>query len=98
MSQTDPIADFLTRIRNAVHARHDQVEVGHSRMREQIAKVLAAEGFLDGVETTGEGYKRKLVLRLGYSPQREPLIGGIKRVSRPGLRRYAGFSSMPRVR
>ena len=60
MSQTDPIAELLTRIRNAMHARYNQVELSHSRMREAICRVLLAEGFLAGIEDAGEGYKKKL--------------------------------------
>ena len=97
MSQTDPIADLLTRIRNAMHARYNQVELSHSRLREAICRVLLAEGFLAGIETSGEGYKKKLMLALRYSVAREPVIRGLQRVSRPSLRRYAGASSMPRV-
>jgi len=98
MSQTDPIAELLTRIRNATHARHERVEVPHSRIREAICRVLAAEGFLDAVETGGEAPKRTLALRLRYSDKREPVIRGIRRVSRPSLRRYSGASDIPRVR
>jgi small subunit ribosomal protein S8 len=97
MSQSDPIADLLTRIRNAVHARHDQVVVPHSRLREAICRVLLAEGFLDGIETGGEPPIRQLVLRMRYSKARLPVIQGLRRISRPGLRRYAGASEMPRV-
>src|SRR5712692_6239914 len=97
MSQTDPIAELLTRIRNAVHARHDRLELNHSRLREQISRVLMAEGFLDSVETSGDGAKRKLVLGMRYSRDREPIIRGIRRVSTPGLRRYAGADAMPKV-
>ena len=68
MSQTDPIAELLTRIRNAMHARYNQVELPHSRVREAICRVLLAEGFLAGIETPGEGYKKKLMLGLRYSP------------------------------
>ena len=71
MSQTDPIAELLTRIRNAMHARYNQVELPHSRVREAICRVLLAEGFLAGIETAGEGYKKKLMLGLRYSPTRE---------------------------
>lgn len=98
MSQTDPIAEMLTRIRNAAHARHAEVELSHSRLREAIAKVLAAEGFLESVNATGEGYKRKLVLGLRYTDGRQPVIRGLQRVSRPGLRRYAGCDEMPKIR
>ncbi|HEX4209092.1 MAG TPA: 30S ribosomal protein S8 [Candidatus Binataceae bacterium] len=97
MSQTDPIAELLTRIRNAMHARYNQVEIAHSRLREAICRVLLAEGFLAGVETSGEGYKKKLMLSLRYSSTREPVIRGLQRVSRPSLRRYAGAATMPRV-
>jgi small subunit ribosomal protein S8 len=98
MSQTDPIADLLTRIRNAMRARFNEVVVGHSRMREAICRVLIAEGFLDGMETGGEPPKRKLVLKLRYGPAREPVIRGIQRVSKPSIRRYAGADDLGRVR
>jgi small subunit ribosomal protein S8 len=98
MSQTDPIAEMLTRIRNAAHARHAEVELPHSRLREAVAKVLEAEGFLQSVESSGEGYKRKLVLGLRYTEDRQPVIRGLQRVSRPGLRRYAGCTDMPKIR
>jgi small subunit ribosomal protein S8 len=98
MSQTDPIAEMLTRIRNAAHARHAEVELPHSRLREAVARVLEAEGFLQSVSSSGEGYKRKLVLGVRYTEDRKPVIRGLQRVSRPGLRRYAGFSDMPKIR
>jgi small subunit ribosomal protein S8 len=97
MSQTDPIAELLTRIRNATRARYNQVEVDHSRLREAICRVLVTEGFLASADVTGEAPKRKLVLGLRYSDEREAVIRGIERVSRPGMRRYAGAKTMPRV-
>lgn len=97
MSQTDPIAELLTRIRNAMRARYNQVEIAHSRVREAICRVLLAEGFLAGIETAGEGHTKKLLLALRYSPSREPIIRGLERVSKPSLRRYAGSKTMPRV-
>jgi small subunit ribosomal protein S8 len=97
MSQTDPIAELLTRIRNAMHARYNQVDVPHSRLREAICCVLLAQGFLAGIETAGEGYKKRLILALRYSPTREPVIRGLQRVSKPSLRRYAGAETMPKV-
>jgi small subunit ribosomal protein S8 len=97
MSQTDPIAELLTRIRNAMRARYNQVEIAHSRLREAICRVLLAEGFLAGMETAGEGHHKKLVLALRYSAEREPIIKGIERLSRPAIRRYAGAKTMPRV-
>jgi small subunit ribosomal protein S8 len=98
MSQTDPIAEMLTRIRNAAHARHAQVEMPHSRLREAVARVLAAEGFLQSVDSSGEGYKRRLVLGIRYTDNRVPVIRGLQRISRPGLRRYAGCTETPRIR
>jgi len=98
MSQTDPIAEMLTRIRNAAHAHHAEVELPHSRLREAVARVLAAEGFLQSVATSGEGYKRKLLLGVRYTEDRQPVMRGLKRVSRPGLRHYAGSSEMPKIR
>jgi small subunit ribosomal protein S8 len=97
MSQTDPIAELLTRIRNAMRARYNQVEVAHSRLREAICRVLMAEGFLASADVTGEGPKKKLMLGLRYSDGREGVIRGIERVSRPSMRQYAGAKTMPRV-
>ena len=97
MSQTDPIAELLTRLRNAMRGRYNQVELPHSRLREAISRVLLAEGFLTSIETAGEGYKKQLILGLRYSAAREPIIKGIERVSRPSIRRYAGAKTMPRV-
>ena len=96
MAQTDPIAELLTRIRNAMRARYNQLEIAHSRLREAICRVLLAEGFLAGVETAGEGYKKKLLLGLRYTTSREAIIRGIQRVSKPSVRRYAGAKTMPR--
>ena len=97
MSQTDPIAELLTRIRNAMRARYNQVEIAYSRLREAICRVLLAEGFISGIETAGDGYKKKLLIALRYSATREPVIRGIQRVSKPSLRRYSGANAMPRV-
>jgi len=98
MSRTDPIADLLTRIRNAMRARFNEVIVEHSRLREAICRVLVAEGFLDGVEAGGEVPKRRLVIKLRYSAAREPVIKGIQRVSKPSLRRYAGADEISKAR
>lgn len=97
MSQTDPIAELLTRIRNATRARYNQVEVNHSRLREAICRVLVAEGFLASADVSGEGHEKKLMLGLRYSDGREAVIRGVQRVSRPSMRRYAGTKTMPRV-
>src|SRR5215475_12418317 len=98
MSQTDPIAELLTRIRNAMRARYNDLVVDHSRIREAICRVLVAEGFLDGVEVGGEAPRRKLALKLRYSGEREPVIRGIVRVSKPSIRRYAGADSIGKTR
>lgn len=79
-----------------MHARHEQVTLPYSRLREAICRVLAAEGFLEGVETGGEPPKQNLTVRLRYAG-REPVIRGLRRVSRPSLRRYTG-AAMPRLR
>src|SRR5260370_36243569 len=97
MSQTDPIAELLTRIRNAAHARHTDLEIGHSSIREAICKVLVSEGFLEGAEPTGEGFKKSIKIRMRYSPSREPVMQGIQRVSRPSIRRYRGATELGRV-
>jgi small subunit ribosomal protein S8 len=98
MAHTDPIADLLTRIRNAMHARFNQVVVDHSRIREAICRVLESEGFLGGIEIGGEPPRRKMVLKLRYGAEREPVIRGIQRVSKPSVRRYAGADELGRVR
>ncbi|MGH7814737.1 MAG: 30S ribosomal protein S8 [Candidatus Binataceae bacterium] len=98
MSQTDPIAELLTRIRNAMRARYNELTIPHSRMREAICRVLLAEGFLAGVESGGEAPKRFLALKLRYSPAREPVIRGIQRVSRPSRRCYAGADGVVQTR
>ncbi len=98
MSNTDPIAELLTRIRNAVHARHGELEVAHSRIREAIGRVLVAEGFLQSVEPTGEAPKKKITIRLRYAPSNEPVLRGIERVSKPGVRQYRGAAGLGRGR
>ena len=97
MAQTDPIAELLTRIRNAMRARFSQVELTHSKLREAICKVFVAEGFLTAVDVVGEGVQKKLNLTLRYSTAREAAITGIQRVSKPSIRRYAGAKTMPRI-
>ncbi|MEA2640546.1 MAG: small subunit ribosomal protein [Chloroflexota bacterium] len=94
---TDPIADMLTRIRNAVRARHPFVEMPSSRMKVSIAEVLREEGFIRGFDIVGGGPKKKLRVLLAYSPDREPRVLGLKRISKPGLRVYVGHDRIPRV-
>ena len=94
---TDPIAQMLTRIRNAAHARHGEVQVPHSRLRVAICRVLAAEGFLETAEATGEGIEKKLVIKIRYAQGNEPVMQGISRASRPSFRRYAGHADLGKV-
>jgi small subunit ribosomal protein S8 len=97
MTMTDPIADMLTRIRNAIVARHDYVNIPASKVRASIAKVLKEEGFVRDYESFEEGARRFLRVHLAYSASREPLLSGLKRVSRPGLRVYVQKREIPRV-
>jgi small subunit ribosomal protein S8 len=94
---TDPIADMLTRIRNAVAVGHERVVMPSSKMKVGIAQILADEGFIDRFEVTQNGHSRKLELVLRYGERRRPAIVGIKRVSRPGHRVYRGALELPRV-
>ncbi len=98
MSFTDPIGDMLTRIRNASSARHEKVLVPASRLKARIAEVLKEEGFIkDFVLHRDEAKQGAITILLKYSPEREPAINDIKRVSKPGLRRYVATGSIPRV-
>lgn len=94
---TDPIADMLTRIRNAQTAKHEKVEIPSSKMKKAIAEILLDEGYVASVKFVEEGYDGKLVIGLKYDAERRPVITGLKRVSKPGLRAYAGVEDMPRV-
>jgi len=97
MSMTDPIADMLARIRNASTAFHDEVEIPASKIKENIARILADEGFVDGFEVAnGEGHPT-IRIRLRYTDERERVISGIRRISKPGRRVYRGASELPRV-
>lgn len=96
MSMTDPIADMLTRIRNAQKARKETVTMPASRVKLAIAEVLQQEGFIDGIKTEEDGVHRSITVGLKYH-ESEPVIEKIERVSRPGLRVYAGTSELPRV-
>ena len=97
MTMTDPIADMLTRIRNAVTVRHDHVTIPSSKMKIAIAKVLKEEGFIRDFDTFEEGPRSFVRVHLGYTDAREPLLNGLKRVSRPGLRVYVQKREIPRV-
>ena len=94
---TDPIADMLTRIRNAQTARHEKVEVPSSKEKRAIADILFSEGYVASVDFAEDGYSGKLVIGLKYGANGAPVIAGLKRVSKPGLRTYAGAANMPKV-
>ncbi len=94
---TDPIADMLTRIRNAQTARHEKVEVPSSKEKRAIADILLSEGYVASVDFAEDGYSGKLVIGLKYGANGAPVIAGLKRVSKPGLRTYAGAANMPKV-
>ena len=94
---TDPIADMLTRIRNALTVHKDTVEVPSSKMKAAIAQIMLEEGYLKGVELVEDGFNGKLVLTLKYTDDNRSVISGLKRVSKPGLRTYSGAKEMPKV-
>ena len=94
---TDPIADMLTRIRNAIMVKKDTVEIPSSNMKKAIADILLSEGFVSDVKLVEDGYNGKLVLTLKYVGKGHSVINGLKRVSKPGLRAYAGVEDMPKV-
>ena len=96
---TDPIADMLTRIRNAVHARHQRVDVPASTFKVEIAKILEREGYIQGYKLVTEEGAVQQVLRLSlkYGPRGENVISGLERVSRPGRRVYFGRNDVPKV-
>jgi small subunit ribosomal protein S8 len=98
MSMTDPIADFLTRVRNGQMARHEKVALPWSRAKEALARVLASEGYLRDVVVGGEATQRTLTVLLSYTGAGDPVINGIRRVSKPGLRVYTGAQEIPAVR
>lgn len=95
---TDPIADMLTRIRNANTAKHDTVDVPASKMKEAIANILLNEGYIKAVDIIDEGAFKTIRITLKYGKDKnEKIITGIKRISKPGLRVYAGKDELPRV-
>lgn len=100
MGMTDPIADMLTRIRNAARARHESVEVPCSRIKEQVLRVLVEEGYLQEfkkVKAKGRAGEN-LRIQLKFDKESKPIISGLKRVSRPSVRVYVGFREIPLIR
>ena len=97
MQITDPIADMLTHIRNANNAKHDTVDVPASNMKKAIAQILLDEGYIKSFQLIDDGTQGVIRITLKYGPGKEKIISGLRRVSKPGLRVYAGASEMPRV-
>jgi small subunit ribosomal protein S8 len=99
MTMTDPIADMLTRIRNANVAMHDTVRMPSSKLKESLAKVLEREGYISGFSVADDQARpgRVLEVQMKYTPERERTISGIRRVSKPGLRVYTKAETLPRV-
>jgi len=100
MAMTDPIADFLTRIRNAIRAAHETVEIPSSKLKSEVARILAEQGYIDSfaVVAAPEGGAGELIqIRLKYTDDRRSAISGMRRVSRPGRRTYVDAKHIPRV-
>ena len=97
MQMSDVIADMLTRIRNANDAKHPTVDIPASKMKEAIAKILVAEGYVKGYQLIDDGKQGAIRVTLKYIGSKQKVIRGIRRVSKPGLRVYAGYEEMPKV-
>ena len=93
---TDPIADMLTRIRNAITAHKESVEIPASNMKKAIAEILLSEGYVKDVQLVEDGYNGKIAITLKYNEMKS-VISGLQRASKPGLRAYAGVTDMPKV-
>ena len=97
MNSTDPIADMLTRIRNASLARHRELTLPSSRIKRDIARILVEEGFIESYATSQDGVQELLTIQLKYVEGKTPVVSGLKRISKPGLRVYARKTEIPRV-
>ncbi len=97
MTMTDPIADMLTRLRNANSAYHDEVAMPYSKLKSRVADILRTEGYIASWRVEDAEVGKRLVLDLKYGPNRERSIAGLRRVSKPGLRVYAKSTNLPRV-
>jgi small subunit ribosomal protein S8 len=98
MPVTDPIADLLTRIRNANSARHDELEVPYSKVKHEIARILKEEGYIKACFWNSKGKKKgPIKIYLKYGPNQEKVIHGLRRVSKPGIRRYSGAGEVPKT-
>lgn len=97
MVMTDPIADYLTRIRNANMAKHDSVEITASNIKKSISEILKREGFIRDYEVADDNKQGVIKVFLKYGPNGERVISGLKRISKPGLRNYVGAEDLPKV-
>jgi small subunit ribosomal protein S8 len=97
MTMTDPVADFLTRLRNANSAYHETVSLPYSKLKANIAEILKSEGYVASIKVEDAEVGKTLTVDLKYGPNRERSLAGIKRVSKPGLRVYAKSTELPRV-
>ena len=97
MSVNDPIADFLTRIRNAGMARHETVVMPHSKMKAEMARILTEQGYVESYSERGDSAQKELVIELKYDPDGRRAIRGLRRMSRPGRRVYRKQTNIPRV-
>ncbi|MEY4262906.1 MAG: hypothetical protein RLY88_614 [Actinomycetota bacterium] len=97
MTMTDPVADFLTRLRNANSAYHETVSLPYSKLKANIAEILKSEGYIGSIKVEDAEVGKTLTIDLKFGPNRERSIAGIKRVSKPGLRVYAKSTELPRV-
>ncbi|MDR1599950.1 MAG: 30S ribosomal protein S8 [Oscillospiraceae bacterium] len=97
MLVTDPIADMLSRIRNALVAKHDMVVIPASNMKKSIARILLSEGFIRSFDVLHDGPQGNIRIILKYTPDKKSVITGLKRISRPGLRVYTGRDDVPKV-
>jgi small subunit ribosomal protein S8 len=94
---TDPIADYLTRVRNALRADHPEVEVPASRLKKEMSRILVEQGYVNSYEVEPTSVGESIKISLKYTEDRDPVIQGMRRISRPGRRRYVGGGEVPRV-
>jgi small subunit ribosomal protein S8 len=94
---TDPVADYLTRVRNALRADHPEVEIPASRLKKEMTRILVEQGYLNGFEVEPTSVGESIRINLKYTEDRDPVINGMKRISRPGRRRYVASTTVPRV-
>jgi small subunit ribosomal protein S8 len=97
MTMTDPIADFLTRIRNALMAKHETTEIPASKLKWRVAEILKAEGYIADAHLVGEGYRKVIRIDLKYGPGEVSVIQSLQRISKPGRRMYVTADQLPRV-